>query len=245
MSAIPTSFTDEHRTRFLELLRRTGVGNNQAVWDDIARAYSEPQRCYHNAGHIVELLQIFDTDWFQRSALLHLPRNLRLRGELELAIWWHDAVYQTAIQDPGLSNEEASACWAYTVLMRYGASSNTALSVYALVLATSHTQTVIEPMAQLIVDLDLAILGSDEYRFPLYEAEISAEYGHVFYPDYLRGRANFLEQFLQSRDYIYQTPQFRERYESQAQDNIKGLIVELRSHLKELESYGDKSDAEP
>jgi predicted metal-dependent HD superfamily phosphohydrolase len=247
MTTRATSFLKTDAVRFNALLERLGIrqlDERKRVQRAVMRAYSEPQRVYHNAAHIMDMLELFDTEWFQKGSLLHVAQNRRTRDRLEAAVWWHDAVYQLAVQRPGLSNERASACWAYTELMTNGASSNTALIVHALVLATEHNISSCVPEAQWIVDLDLAILGADEYHFPLYEAHVAAEYGHVPYPEYLGGRAYFLQNFLDSRDYIYQTELFRDRYEERAQDNVKGLIEQLKSHLKEIERHGDKQDVE-
>jgi len=248
MTERATSFLKTHSLRFKSLLERLGVRDESErtrISRAVLRAYSEPQRVYHNAAHIMYMLDMFDEGWFQRGSLMDRRPNQRARDELEAAIWWHDAVYQVAVQQPGLSNERASACWAYTELMQHGGSSSTALLVHRLVLATDHSVQTCAPSAQWIVDLDLAILGADEYNFPLYEAHVAAEYGHVPYPDYLGGRAYFLQEFLDSRDYIYTTDLFRDRYENQAQENVKGLIAQLKSHLKEVQSHDDRSTNAP
>jgi len=253
MTQRSTSFLKTDALRLNALLERLGVNVEEqkrlCITQSILRAYCEPHRIYHNASHIIDMLELFDTEWFQRESLLHLAQNSLVRDELEAAIWWHDAVYQVAIPEPGLSNERASAYWAYAALMQGGAHLSTATAVRDFVLATDHHASVFSPdraaflspeRIALLTDLDLAILGADEYRFPFYELHISAEYGHVPYLDYLNGRAYFLQNFLDSRDYIYQTPQFRARYEYRAQDNVKGLIAQLKSHSEELERHGNR-----
>jgi predicted metal-dependent HD superfamily phosphohydrolase len=229
------SFSAEHRRRFVSLLVRLGVHNPvESIWCAIDRAYSEPHRAYHTSEHIVSLLEIFDSDWFQQGYFVPSPLAQTVRDELEAAIWWHDAVYQTTIHSPGLSNEEASAAWAFTFLMTNGGKTDTACVVHKLILATSHEHCPNSTRTMWIADLDLAILGADEERFKLYDTQVAAEYAHVFYPDYLQGRIAFLTSFVQSRNHIYQTMTFRERYEDVAQSNIKKLIVELEAELKEL-----------
>ncbi|MGE5450301.1 MAG: hypothetical protein ACM3VZ_00480 [Acidobacteriota bacterium] len=59
--------------------------------------YQEPSRAYHGLGHIQALLQ-------------HLSEHLQLaRGPviIKLAIWFHDAVYDTTRHD----NEEQTHNW--------------------------------------------------------------------------------------------------------------------------------------
>src|SRR5690606_2549590 len=66
----------------------------------LAAAYGEPHRAYHNASHIAEVL-----GWFDRVADdvgWHRP------AEVYVAIVFHDAIYEPAAKD----NEARSASWA-------------------------------------------------------------------------------------------------------------------------------------
>jgi predicted metal-dependent HD superfamily phosphohydrolase len=65
---------------------------------ELIHAYSSPDRYYHNLTHIQDCLSVFD----QTSSLVAHPK------EVELAIWFHDAVYDTRRSD----NEQKSAEWA-------------------------------------------------------------------------------------------------------------------------------------
>ncbi len=247
MTGQSTSFLKSHAVRLDDVLHRLGISraaNRKRIVQGINRAYGEPHRVYHNAAHIMDMLDLFDEDWFQDASELKFLHNQYVRDTLEAAIWWHDAVYQLAVQKPGIGNEAASAAWAFTELMQGGTGMQIPYTVHDLVLATDHVHPATATWAPWIIDLDLAILGADEYHFPLYEAHIAAEYSHVPYLDYLGGRAYFLRIFLESRDYIYHTAPFRDRYEERAQDNVKGLIAQLKSHLKEIERHGSDSSNE-
>jgi predicted metal-dependent HD superfamily phosphohydrolase len=67
------------------------------VLSELMHAYSSPDRYYHNFTHIQDCLSVFD----QTSSLAAHPE------EVELAIWFHDAVYDTKRND----NEQKSAAW--------------------------------------------------------------------------------------------------------------------------------------
>src|SRR5687767_2511875 len=80
----------------------------QDALGELLRAYSSSDRHYHNFTHIQDCLSIFD----QTSFLAAHPE------EVELAIWFHDAVYDTRRSD----NEQKSAEWAEAVIQQAGLS---------------------------------------------------------------------------------------------------------------------------
>ena len=80
--------------RWFTLCEKTGL-DGQAVWTVLADAYGESSRAYHNMHHIGDCLLRFDEH-------AHLADD---RVAVELAIWFHDMVYDTRAAD----NEERSA----------------------------------------------------------------------------------------------------------------------------------------
>jgi predicted metal-dependent HD superfamily phosphohydrolase len=80
----------------------------QDILGELVQAYSSPERYYHNLMHIQDCLSIFE----QTSFLAARPE------EVELVIWFHDAVYDTRRSD----NEEKSAAWAEAVILQVGLS---------------------------------------------------------------------------------------------------------------------------
>lgn len=176
----------------------------------LCQRYAEPHRKYHTLQHLRECLALCARD----SALAERP------AEVAIALWFHDAIYEHGRSD----NEAASAAWAHSALCAAGASAAVADRVYALVLATRHSAVVPTTLdAQLLVDIDLAILGAESARFAEYERQIRDEYQHVPQPIFDQKRREVLQSFL-DREHLYATPTYRERYEAKARANLQEAI---------------------
>ena len=172
----------------------------------LLNAWAEPHRHYHTTQHLRECL-----------ALLEPALSLARRpGEVELALWFHDAVY-----DPkGKDNEARSADWACQALAQAGADAAVQQRVRVLIMATCHDAEPTDPDARLLVDIDLAILGAEPARFAEYDAQVRAEYRWVPGWLYRRKRKQVLAGFL-ARPAIYGTERFRERLEGRARENLR------------------------
>ena len=161
----------------------------------LLQAWAEPQRHYHTTQHLRECLALLEPE-------LHSAQH---PGEVELALWFHDAVY-----DPkGKDNEARSADWACQALAQAGADEAMLQRVRVLIMATCHDAESVDPDARLLVDIDLAILGAEPARFAEYDAQVRAEY-----------RWEVLAGFL-ARPAIYGTERFRERLEGRARENLR------------------------
>lgn len=172
----------------------------------LIQAWTEPHRSYHTLQHLSECLKHAEAS----------REQMQCPGEIELALWFHDAIY-----DPlGRHNEARSADWACEVLVCAGASTLVQDRVRALIMATVHAAIPTDPDAQLLVDMDLAILGADPVRFAEYDAQVRAEYRCV--PDglYRYKRRQVLASFL-ARPTLYATELFRGRFELQARENLR------------------------
>jgi predicted metal-dependent HD superfamily phosphohydrolase len=128
---------------------------------------------------------------------------------------------------PGASdNEDQSAELARTALSLGAVPREVADRVAALVLATRHASLPSAPDEQLICDIDLSIFGREPGIFDAFERRIRREYAWVPEPVYRRERSTVLAGFLR-RLSIYQTDQFRQRYELLARANLERLIEKL------------------
>jgi predicted metal-dependent HD superfamily phosphohydrolase len=99
--------------------------------------------------------------------------------------------------------------------------------VRALIMKTCHDALPETQDEQVLVDIDLAILGADAARFDEYETQVRAEYGWV--PDFLfrRTRRKILQAFL-ARSAIYSTTHFRNQLEKKARENLARSIVSIQ-----------------
>ncbi|MEM7011611.1 MAG: hypothetical protein AAF585_09025 [Verrucomicrobiota bacterium] len=169
-------------------------------------------RAYHNLQHIADCLAELDD--------VETPAGA---DAIELAIWYHDVVYDTHAID----NEVQSADWADRDLMQFDQSEETRSTVRRLILATQHTETSEEDDEALLISIDLSTLGKSRERYIDYATAIRREYAWVPEADFAIGRAKVLQSFL-DRDTIFPHPQFKNRYEAQARANLNWELDELR-----------------
>ena len=175
-------------------------------------AYREPQRRYHTLQHLAECLAHLEP-------VRHLAKSA---GEVELALWFHDAVYDVR----GHDNEARSAAWARDELVAAGVAADAALRVHDLVMATRHAARPETADATLLVDIDLSILGAPAERFAQYEAQIRAEYAWVDDATFRSRRHQVLTGFL-ARPTIYGTAHFQALLEAAARTNLQRSIERL------------------
>ena len=184
----------------------------EELFHELVARYSEPHRFYHTLQHLRECFSVL-------APASHLAKRL---PEVQLALWFHDAIYDTRAHD----NEEQSAHWAEQSLIVEGVESEVPMEVRKLVLATKHDAVPEEEDAKLIVDVDLSILGAAEPRFAEYEGQIRQEYGWVAEDVFRQRRANILASLLK-RSSIYSTAWFASQLEEQARKNLLRSLKEL------------------
>ncbi|HEY4514613.1 MAG TPA: N-methyl-D-aspartate receptor NMDAR2C subunit [Candidatus Paceibacterota bacterium] len=201
--------------RWTTLWKRLGArGEVNTVYKNLALRYSEPHRAYHTLEHIGHCLDEFEQ-------IRHLATN---PDAVELALWYHDAIYDTKAKD----SEERSAVLALEMARDASLPDNFGQSVANLILATKHSDSPTDPDAQLLVDIDLSILGRSEKKFDEYELQVRREYEWVPKNAFVTGRSAILKSFL-DRPTIYSTQFFRNKYEAQARRNITRSLAHLRA----------------
>lgn len=139
-----------------------------------------------------------------------------------MALWFHDAVYDTKATD----SEERSAAWAAQSLGVAGASRGQIERVTSLVLATKHTDSHGSPDLGVLLDTDLSILGASRPRFIEYEAQVRCEYSWVPDDAFRKARSAIVSRFL-GRPRIYVTDHFADLLESQARSNLGYSLEQL------------------
>jgi predicted metal-dependent HD superfamily phosphohydrolase len=180
----------------------------------LLKRYSEPHRHYHSGQHLDECLR----------HLAGARGEAERPAEVELALWFHDAVYDPKRPD----NEARSAVWAVEAVTAAGLAPEVAERIRKLVMVTRHDEAHAPATAdeRLVVDVDLAILGAPLGRFEEYERQVRAEYSGVPGVLFRPRRRAILKGFL-GRDRIYRTAYFHDRFEAKARENLQRSVARL------------------
>jgi predicted metal-dependent HD superfamily phosphohydrolase len=195
------------RPRFQALFDRPADN----VFAALAARYAEPVRRYHTIEHIADCLAELD-----RAGAVGDP------AATEMALWWHDAVYDPAAPD----NERRSAELADRDLAGLGIAPEVRHEVGRLILLTAgHAVDPNDAAGARLVAIDLSILGRPPAVYDAYAAAIRQEYAHVPDAFFRPGRARILQGFLEGP--IYADPAFAARYEVQARANLTREIAAL------------------
>jgi predicted metal-dependent HD superfamily phosphohydrolase len=191
-----------------------GGAPDAELFERLFAAWSEPQRHYHTLQHLGECIA-------ELEPALALAEHA---GEVELALWFHDAVYDVARHD----NEQRSAEWLRDAARSAGIVPPAVERLHALVMATRHDALPATRDAMLLVDVDLSILGAPPARFDEYERQVRAEYAWVPEPVFRERRKAVLEGLL-ARPRLYATERFHTRLEDAARANLRRSISQLSS----------------
>jgi predicted metal-dependent HD superfamily phosphohydrolase len=176
----------------------------------------EPHRSYHTATHVAWVLRHID-----HIAAAGLPASVDL-PVVRLAALYHDAVYLPTRSD----NEAVSAKLASAAATALGWSSNRVSGVERLVLATAgHSPTALDE--DVLVDADLAILGSGPKDYTAYVQGVRAEYSHVPEDHWRTGRAEVIRRFLDTPT-LFHTAVMHDEREQRARANLSAELASLR-----------------
>ena len=198
--------------RWLNLRTHMGAkGDFHKSYIELVNRYSESHRVYHTIDHIKQCLYELDfVNWqcWQPSMV-------------ELAIWYHDIVYDTTRND----NEYRSG----QLLTSSYNSSYYDLSTGVQLIQETKTHIPIDRSNQdslIMIDIDLSILGQDTEQFNKYNNGIRQEYCWVPDQEFVENRRLFLNRLL-ARSSIYYTVYFQNKYEEKARCNISDALAKL------------------
>jgi len=208
------AFSSVLGTAWAGLWWRLGAqGDGGSVYEELVSAYSEAGRAYHTLAHVEHCL----------SEFAELSDTAPDRDAIEFALWFHDAVYDTK----GHDNEERSASLARDVLRSAGLSGSFGDLVADLIVATRHAAPPVTLGGQIVVDIDLSILGQSGGAFDEYERQIRSEYSWVPAEIFASKRSAILSSLL-ARPGIYSTELYHGKYEERARENLARSIARLR-----------------
>lgn len=184
----------------------------EATFDDLLELYNSKNRVYHDLTHVISLLKRWEDS----------KLNINDDDVVYLAIWFHDAIFNTWRSD----NEEKSAELAAAFLSKTSFPPSRIEKVVNYILATKTHESDGSNDLNYFLDIDLSILGSEETIYDIYTQQISDEYN--FYPSFLynRGRRKVLNSFL-DKEFIYKTEEYRSKLEEQARINIARELESL------------------
>ena len=182
-----------------------------SVFTQLEKHYNESHRYYHTAAHIDHCLRQVD----------HIPQDYSDRDAVELAIWFHDVIYQIGDSE----NEENSANW-FMDVSSAELDEDLRSQVYRLILATQHTQQPDGQDAQYVVDIDLSGFGMSWSAFSADSARVRQEFPDVADNIFAEKHRSFLKM-LAEREFFFCSSLFRELYETQAKQNIVRKLASL------------------
>jgi predicted metal-dependent HD superfamily phosphohydrolase len=204
------------RRRFEQLWLRCaadGAGDEAAErFDEIDRYYREPHRRYHTPEHVEHCLSQLD------AAHAHMAEP----DAVELAVWYHDVIY-----DVGASDNELRSAQLFEARARGRLSESLVRSVHDLIMVTVHNQ--VEPGTRdqgYMVDIDLSSFGMPWERFLRDSIAVREEFPHLSDEEFYPRQKEFLGSLLR-RDHFCFTEFFRVRHEDRARENIARYLDEL------------------
>ena len=205
---MPSSSNSETHEAFTAawdaLAGRRGWGSGARAWlAELLAHYNEPQRHYHHAGHVTDLLARMKEVRFQDV------------DAAQAAAFFHDAIYKVGASD----NEARSADLARKALSELD-DSGFAETVAAICAATATHEATGNPDADLFLDIDMAVLGDPPEAYRRYRDAVMREYTTVFQREsYLIGRISLFVEPTLERERIFLTEAFAPR-ETQARENL-------------------------
>ena len=207
---------NREKARFAALWVRCLGGKSttaETVYARLAELYGEPHRHYHTLDHIQHCLSEFD-----RAADL-----MENSDAVELALWFHDAIYQ-----PGAIDNELRSAELFERYFQGSANPDFRRRVWDLILITTHRESPRHPDERFIMDIDLSSLGQAWDECEQDGSRIRAEYAHLNDEDYYPGQLRFLRS-LRDRPSFFFTDFFRRRYERVACENVRRIITDLQA----------------
>ncbi|KAJ7779242.1 hypothetical protein B0H16DRAFT_1300511 [Mycena metata] len=182
--------------------------------------YSEPQRHYHTLTHISYMLNAFDASG-------------RKDNVMELAIWYHDCVYDPLKGSPWNERQSIQVWEGFCDSVKSKAMAALKEPVSVLIEATilhrlpeRLPEGLTGPQVAVFLDFDMSILADSPSVYETYSQEIRQEYSHFTDEEYRIGRTKVLQTFL-LHDRIF-LGEGTEAMEERARENIKGEISRLQ-----------------
>ena len=198
--------------RWAALCQNLEIEPDGESYQALIKAHAQPHRAYHTLDHIAACLRHLDA----------VRDKTDRPDEIEMALWFHDAIYEPF----SASNEEDSAEWAADWLQDRGLDKSVIARIADHILDTKSHDTPATLDGRFMLDIDLSILGTPIRVYDQFEVDVRREYRRVPRFIFRKKRKAILEGFL-ARETIYVTEYFRDKLESQARVNLARAISNL------------------
>ena len=204
---------------------------SREVFDDLVGRHRQPHRRYHGVRHVVWVLRharALEAAMPDLKGVASYDTGPYDSGTVSAAAFFHDAVYDPERRD----NEERSAVLAAHQLTSLGWGSSRRDVVAALVRATAgHLADGADDAAgsterNVLLDADLAVLGSEPNAYAAYATGVRAEYGHLDDDVWRAGRATVLQHLL-DREHLYMSAPARHWWDARARANLAAELASL------------------
>lgn len=181
------------------------------IFEQIKASYNTPPREYHSLGHVydclIKLQQFVDMD----------------TSAIELAIWFHDAVYDALSK----TNECDSANMMKQCADHLRIDPIQISDADRLIMITADHKNASKNDEIVIADIDLSILAADPDVYKNYTMAIRSEYKAIDDIDYRAGRSAFLQQTLDSMPLFHTKWAQSHGFDDRAKENITRELITL------------------
>lgn len=206
--------------RWQDLCRRLGVAEQLAAiwWTKIEQMHSERHRHYHTLQHVAEMMSFIDSPLAASVA--------RHRDSLELASFFHDAVYNV----DSTTNEADSAALYREFASDCRLTRDTARVSDWILWTQKHQPPKDAPEeAVLFLDFDMAVLSKPWSQYYEYASQIRREYSSVPEASYLDARPAFFAKQLSDSNHRFYHSESLAHFEERARVNLSRECELLRS----------------
>lgn len=204
--------------QFLDLIGKYSNDDtfNARCWKEIATNYNSKSRYYHNLRHLENMLQELEI----------VKQEIQQMDNVLFSIYYHDIIYKPTKSD----NEYQSALFFKKRITQ--TDFEEIEYCFRQIEATKTHEKSEDKDTNILLDIDLSILGQRQDIYEEYCQQIRQEYR--IYPNFLyrKGRSKVLRKMLASSS-IYNTPIFQEKYEKQARENLEEELDGLTNSSKE------------
>lgn len=206
------------KQRFLALWSRCQTGDRAGVpGDDVYREvknhYSRPERHYHTPKHIEHCLTQFDL----------VADRLDNPDAVEIAIWFHDLVFEANADD-----NELQSARRFVELAKESMDDEFKTTVYDLIMATAPPRMAKTTDQKFVLDIDLSSFGLPWEDMLRDSIAVRQESPQLSDAEFFSGQRAFLESLVK-REHFYFTEYFRSRIEETARNNINRYLENLRN----------------